>query len=72
MTAPGVAWASLNQTVCALRFFFGVTLGRSEMPEVIPYARTPRRLPVVLSGEEMVRFLKSRPRAQTAGCPGHG
>jgi integrase/recombinase XerD len=27
LTAQGVAWASLNQTVCALRFFYGVTLG---------------------------------------------
>jgi Phage integrase, N-terminal SAM-like domain len=27
LTSQGVAWASLNQTVCALRFFFGVTLG---------------------------------------------
>jgi integrase/recombinase XerD len=61
LTSQRVAWASLNQTVCALRFFYGVTLGRGEMPEMIPYARTPRRLPVVLSGEEMVRFLEAVP-----------
>jgi integrase len=36
-------------------------LGRGEMPEMIPYARAPRRLPVVLSGEEMVRFLEVVP-----------
>jgi hypothetical protein len=27
LASQGVAWASLNQTVCALRFFYGVTLG---------------------------------------------
>ena len=61
LTSRGVAWASLNLTVCALRFFYGVTLGRAEMPELIAYARSPRRLPVVLSGEEVVRFLEAVP-----------
>jgi integrase/recombinase XerD len=61
LTSQGVAWASLNQTVCALRFFYGVTLKRGEIVELIPYARTPRRLPVVLSGEEVVRFLEAVP-----------
>jgi site-specific recombinase XerD len=27
LASRGVSWAGLNQTVCALRFFFGVTLG---------------------------------------------
>jgi site-specific recombinase XerD len=61
LTSQGIAWASLNQIVCALRFFYGVTLGRGEIVELIPYARTPRRLPVVLSGEEVVRFLEAVP-----------
>jgi integrase/recombinase XerD len=61
LVSQGVAWASLNLTVCALRFFYGVTLGRVEMPELIAYARTPRKLPVVLSGEEVVRFLEAVP-----------
>ena len=41
LTSRGVAWATLNQIVCALRFFYGVTLGASEVPERIPYARQP-------------------------------
>jgi integrase/recombinase XerD len=61
LTSRGAAWASLNQTVCALRFFYGVTLGSSEMPELIAYARVPRKLPVVLSGEEVVCFLEAVP-----------
>jgi integrase/recombinase XerD len=42
-----------------LRFFYGVTLGEVEVPERVPYAREPRKLPVVLSAEEVVRFLES-------------
>jgi len=61
LTSQSIAWSSLNQTVCALRFFYGVTLGRSEMPELIAYAHAPRKLPVVLSGEEVVRFLEAVP-----------
>jgi len=61
LAARGVAWASLNQTVCALRFFYEVTLNRREVVELIAYARTPRRLPVVLSLEEVVRFLEAVP-----------
>ncbi|MBS7701616.1 MAG: hypothetical protein KF792_25820 [Chelatococcus sp.] len=30
--------AGLNQTVCALRFFYGVTLCHAEIPEWILYA----------------------------------
>src|SRR5271155_4231597 len=61
LVSQRVSWASLNQAVCALRFFFGVTLGRSELPQRIPYARQPRRLPVVLSADEVVRFLEAVP-----------
>ncbi len=54
LASKGVAWASLNQTVAALRFFYDVTLGMAETPERIAYAREPRRLPVVLSAHEVV------------------
>ncbi len=42
-----------------MRFFYGVTLGRSDLPERIAYARTPRKLPVVLSADEVVGFLQA-------------
>ena len=58
----GLAWGSLNQTVCALRFFYGTTLARRHIPKMIPYAREPRRLPVVLSADEVVKFLEAVPR----------
>lgn len=59
LVSSGISWAALNQTVCALRFFYGVTLGHGEIPERIPYAREPRKLPVVLSADEVVRFLEA-------------
>lgn len=61
LVAGGVSWAALNQAVCALRFFYGVTLGQADVPERIAYARGPRKLPVVLSADEVVRFLEAVP-----------
>jgi integrase/recombinase XerD len=59
LASKGFAWTSLNQTVCALRFFYGVTLGQTTIPERIPFAREPRKLPTVLSADEVVRFLEA-------------
>ncbi|MCW1841763.1 tyrosine-type recombinase/integrase [Prosthecomicrobium hirschii] len=59
LVSAGISWAALNQIVCALRFFYGVTLGRNAIPERIPYARKPRTLTIVLSGDEVVRFLEA-------------
>jgi len=65
LVSNGISWPALNQTVCALRFFYGVTLGHGEIPERIPYAREPRKLPVVLSADEVVRFLEAIPSLKT-------
>jgi integrase/recombinase XerD len=59
LVAGGMSWPALNQTVCALRFLYGVTLGRPELPERIAHAREPRTLPVVLSADEVVRSLEA-------------
>jgi site-specific recombinase XerD len=61
LVSGGISWPALNQTVCALRFFYGVTLRQAELPERIPYARVPRKLPVVLSADEVVLFLEAVP-----------
>jgi site-specific recombinase XerD len=61
LVSGGMSWPALNQTVCALRFFYGVTLGRADLPERIAHAREPNRLPVVLSADEVVRFLEAVP-----------
>lgn len=59
LVGRGISWAGLNQIVCALRFFYGTTLGRTDLPERIACAREPRKLPVVLGAEEVVRFLQA-------------
>ena len=61
LVATGISWPALNQIVCALRFFYGVTLGQATVPERIAYAREPSKLPVVLSADEVVRFLEAIP-----------
>jgi integrase/recombinase XerD len=59
LVSTGISWPALNQIVCALRFFYGVTLGEAVIPERIPYAREPRKLPTVLSPDEVVQFLEA-------------
>ena len=59
LVAGGMSWPALNQTVCALRFLYGVTLGRPDLPERIAHAREPRTLPVVLSADEVVRNMNA-------------
>jgi len=71
LASKGVSWASLNQIVCALRFFYGVTLGQDDIPERIAYAREPRKLPAVLSGDEVIRFLEAVSQARRAALAHH-
>jgi site-specific recombinase XerD len=51
----------LNHTVAALRFFFRVTLKRYAIVEHTRFIHEPRRLPVVLSPEEVARLLDAAP-----------
>ncbi|SRR5271170_4878177 len=61
LVSTGKSWAGFNVAVSALRFFYGVTLGRSAMVGRIPFARKRRQLPTILSAEEVVRFLTAVP-----------
>jgi integrase/recombinase XerD len=47
--------ATVSQYVSALRFLLVKTLRRHFMAEHIPFPKSPRRLPVVLSVEEVAR-----------------
>jgi integrase/recombinase XerD len=53
-----VGWATYNQSVGAMRFFFGVTLHRDWDMQRIPYQKTGRKLPVVLSGDEVLQLFQ--------------
>src|SRR5262245_2869046 len=58
-------WSLYNQTVCALRFLYGVTLGRPDVVYAIPYGKKPKTLPSVLSSEEVGRLIAAaRPGRQ--------
>src|SRR5215469_4603025 len=49
--------ATVSQYVSALRFLFVKTLRRHFLTEHIPFPKSPRRLPVVLSPEEVTRLI---------------
>jgi len=51
--------STLNVTVCALRFLYKVTLKRNWDLDRIPHARREKKLPVVLSPEEVVQFFQA-------------
>jgi integrase/recombinase XerD len=51
------AWSLYNQTVCALRFLYGTTLGQPAVVQLIPYGKKPKTLPAVLSPEEVLRVV---------------
>jgi site-specific recombinase XerD len=61
LTASGVGVPTVNQTVSTLRFFFKVTLGRPDLVGRTAFVHEPRKLPVVLSPEEVARLLKAAP-----------
>lgn len=60
-SAAGVQPPTMNGSVAALRFFFRVTCGRPEMVRHLTLVRQPRKLPVVLSQEEVGRLLQAAP-----------
>lgn len=62
-TARRFSPSSLNLAVCACRFFYGTTLGRSteNIKSSAPRCRDPRKIPHVYSPEQIERLL-------TAGC----
>ena len=60
-TQTGVRPPSINGSVAALRFFFTVTLDRPEMARHLTSVREPRKIPAVLSPEEVARLLEAAP-----------
>ena len=61
LVASGVSVPTINQAVSTLRFFFKVTLGRPKIVEHTHAIHEPRKLPVVLSPEEVARLLNAAP-----------
>jgi integrase/recombinase XerD len=61
LTGTGVRPPTINGTVTALRFFFTVTLDRADTVKPLTFVAEPRKIPVVLSPEEVARFLEAAP-----------
>ena len=57
LASIGTTVGTVNAGASALRFFFRVTLKRPDLAEEVISTREPRRLPVVLSPEEVGRLL---------------
>ncbi len=57
----GCSVATINGHATALRFFLRVTLGKSDAIDRVPILRAPRRLPVVLTREEVARIIAAAP-----------
>jgi integrase/recombinase XerD len=54
-----LAYASVNQAACALRFLFERVLKREDARLDIPMAKVPKRLPQILSREEVARLISA-------------
>ncbi|MBI4882040.1 MAG: tyrosine-type recombinase/integrase [Planctomycetes bacterium] len=54
-----VSWSRFNQAVCALRFVYGTTLQRENVVKAIPFGKREKKVPVVLSVDEVRRVLKA-------------
>jgi len=61
LASSGASAAKINATVSALRFFFNVTLDRADLAKHLSFMHEPRKVPVVLSPEEVARFLEAAP-----------
>jgi integrase/recombinase XerD len=65
MIEKKLSWSLFNQAVCAIKFFYRVTLPRDFAVEQVPFAKCKRSLPTVLSVDEVRRLL------ETPRCPKH-
>jgi site-specific recombinase XerD len=63
LTGTGVRPPTINGTVTALRFFFGVTVDRVAVTKPLTFVAEPRKIPIV-SPEEVARFLEAAPGAK--------
>src|SRR6202008_1119978 len=61
LASSGAGVPKINATVSALRFFFNVTLDRPDLAKHLAFMHEPRKAPVVLSPEEVARFLEAGP-----------
>jgi len=59
LVKQGTSSTTLNATITALKFFFEVTLDRPEAMKKMHHVYQPRRLPEILSCDEITRLLRA-------------
>ena len=60
-----VSWSLAIQATSALRFFYNTTLQRGSMIDYIPQPKSPKKLPTVLSRDEVAALLRAPRRLKT-------
>jgi integrase/recombinase XerD len=61
MASTGVSSTTINATIVGLRFLFEITLERADVMKRMSSVHVVRKLPTVLSTEEVSRLLKAAP-----------
>ena len=61
LVTSGAGVPTINTALTALRFFFTVTLRKPAVVADLPFIKGPRKLPVVLSPQEVARLLDAAP-----------
>ena len=61
LVSIGTGVPTINHSLTALRFLFMVTLRKPDVVAELPFVREARKLPVVLSPEEVARLLAAAP-----------
>ena len=59
MTEQGHSYAVINSAICGLKFFFSTTLDKPERIRFLKYIHEPRKIPEILSVEEVTRIRES-------------
>jgi integrase/recombinase XerD len=59
LTNKGTSRITINATITALRFFFDVTVDNKDIVAKLSTVPVPRRLPIILSREEVSRLLEA-------------
>jgi site-specific recombinase XerD len=65
MVDTGTSPTTINATLSGLKFFFDITLGRGELMVKMEPVRQPRKLPVVLSCDEVARLIAAAPNLKS-------
>lgn len=74
MANDGTSRITLNATLTAIRFLFNITLDHPERVKYLTSVSVPKKLPIILSREEVARLIKAtdKPKYRTAFSVAYG